>query len=96
MIEVRQTRDFRDWLRQLKDPDARDRIVMRLRRLSVGNPGDVKPVGGGVWEMRIDCGPGYRLYFTWRGDQVVVLLAGGNKSTQQRDIRRAQELAWRP
>lgn len=69
---------------------------MRLRRLSLGNPGDAKPVGGGVWEIRIDCGPGYRLYFTWRGDLAVLLLAGGDKSTQQRDIRRAQVLARRP
>ena len=96
MIEVRQTREFRTWLSRLKDSDATNRIAVRLRRLSLGNPGDVKPVGGGVWEMRIDCGPGYRLYFTWRGDLAVLLLAGGDKSTQQRDIRRAQGLARRP
>jgi putative addiction module killer protein len=71
----------------------RARITARIRRLSLGNPGDVKPVGGGVSEMRIDWGPGYRVYFARRGDVVVILLCGGDKRTQDRDIRRAIALA---
>lgn len=69
------------------------RIDIRIRRLSLGNPGDVRPVGGGVSEMRIDYGPGYRVYFVRRGEAVIVLLAGGDKGSQSRDIRRARELA---
>lgn len=77
----------------LRDREARARITVRIRRLSLGNPGDVKPVGSGVSEMRIDYGPGYRVYFIRRGDTVVVLLCGGDKRTQDRDIARALELA---
>ena len=73
--------------------EARVRITVRIRRLSLGNPGDVKPVGNGVSEMRIDYGPGYRVYFVGRGDTVVVLLCGGDKRHQDRDIARALELA---
>ena len=69
------------------------RITARIRRLSLGNFGDVKPVGGGVSEMRVDYGPGYRVYFVQRGEMLVILLAGGDKSTQGRDIARARELA---
>jgi putative addiction module killer protein len=79
MIEVRQTDVFADWFAGLRDREARARINVRIRRLSLGNPGDVKPVGGGVSEMRIDYGPGYRLYFVRRGDALVVLLSGGDK-----------------
>jgi putative addiction module killer protein len=93
MIEVRQTGVFAEWFAGLRDRTARARITVRIRRLSLGNPGDVKPVGGGVAEMRIDYGPGYRVYFVRRGDTVVVLLCGGDKRHQDRDIARALELA---
>lgn len=92
-IEVRQTDIFVDWFEDLRDREARARITVRIRRLSLGNPGDVKPVGQGVSEMRIDYGPGYRVYFTKRGTAMVILLCGGDKRTQERDIIRAQELA---
>src|ERR1700730_11920456 len=92
MIEVRQTDVFTDWFAGLRDREARARITVRIRRLSLGNPGDVKPVGSGVSEMRIDYGPGYRVYFVRRGDTVVVLLCGGDKRNQDRDIVRALEL----
>jgi putative addiction module killer protein len=93
VIEVRQTDVFAAWFADLRDREARARITVRIRRLSLGNPGDVKPVGSGVSEMRIDYGPGYRIYFTRRGDTIVVLLCGGDKRTQDRDIARARELA---
>jgi putative addiction module killer protein len=93
MIEVRQTDVFADWFVGLRDRQARARITVRIRRLSLGNPGDVRPVGGGVSEMRIDYGPGYRVYFVRRGDTVAVLLCGGDKRSQDRDIARALELA---
>jgi len=93
MLEVRQTDVFTDWFAGLRDRETRARITVRIRRLSLGNPGDVKPVGGGVSEMRIDYGPGYRVYFVGRGDTVVVLLCGGDKRNQDRDIARALELA---
>ena len=89
MIEVRQTDAFAAWFEGLRDRQARARIVARIRRLSLGNPGDVKPVGSGVSEMRIDYGPGYRVYFTQRGEVVVILLCGGDKRTQDRDIAHA-------
>jgi putative addiction module killer protein len=92
-VDVRQTDVFAEWFSRLKDREARARITVRIRRLSLGNPGDVKPVGRGVSEMRIDYGPGYRVYFLRRGDTVVVLLCGGDKRTQDRDIARAVELA---
>src|SRR5947209_7795390 len=92
-IEVRQTSDFADWFADLRDRQARARITTRIRRLSLGNPGDVRPVGSGVSEMRIDYGPGYRVYFARRGDQIVILLCGGDKQTQDRDIKRAIEVA---
>lgn len=75
---------------------ARARIDTRIRRLSLGNPGDVRPIGGGVSELRLDYGPGYRVYYIQRGEAVVVLLAGGDKDSQARDIRRALELARGP
>ncbi|HXZ18601.1 MAG TPA: type II toxin-antitoxin system RelE/ParE family toxin [Candidatus Acidoferrales bacterium] len=93
MLEVRQTDVFAAWFAGLRDREARARITVRIRRLSLGNPGDVKPVGSGVSEMRIDYGPGYRVYFVGRGDAVVVLLCGGDKRHQDRDIARALELA---
>ena len=93
MIEVRQTDAFAAWFANLRNREARARITVRIRRLSLGNLGDVKPVGSGVSEMRIDYGPGYRVYFIRRGDTVVVLLCGGDKRIQDRDIARARELA---
>jgi putative addiction module killer protein len=93
MIEVRQTAFFTAWLNGLRDRKAHARILARIRRLSVGNPGDVKPVGSGVSELRIDYGPGYRLYFVARGETVVILLCGGDKRTQARDIAQAIEMA---
>jgi putative addiction module killer protein len=92
-IEVRQTEVFVRWLAGLRDSRARMRINVRIRRLSLGNPGDVRPVGEGVSEMRIDYGPGYRVYFVQRGRAMIVLLAGGDKQTQQRDIETAHALA---
>lgn len=92
-VEVRQTDVFADWFSRLRDQQARARITARIRRLSIGNPGDVKPVGSGVSELRVDYGPGYRVYFGRRGDTVVILLCGGDKRTQDRDIARAIEMA---
>ena len=89
MIEVRQTDQYSEWFADLRDRRARARINARIRRLSLGNPGDVKPVGEGVSELRIDYGPGYRVCFTRRGRKVVILLAGGDKRTQERDIQTA-------
>jgi len=93
VIEVRQTEVFSDWLRKLRDEDARARIQIRIRRLSLGNFGDVKPVGEGVSELRIDYGPGYRVYVRQQGNALVLLLAGGTKTTQEADIAKARKLA---
>jgi putative addiction module killer protein len=93
MIEVRQTEEFSSWLRRLRDVNAVARIVGRVRRMEMGNPGDFKSVGGGILEMRVDYGPGYRVYYAHRGEQIVLLLCGGDKRTQQQDIKRAQKLA---
>lgn len=93
MVEVRQTDIFASWLRKLRDQNARARIQIRIRRLSLGNFGDVKPVGEGVSELRIDYGPGYRIYLQQQGSLLVLLLAGGNKKTQQADIGKAKKLA---
>jgi putative addiction module killer protein len=93
MIEVRQTENYSQWFNALRDRQAKARIVIRIRRLSLGNPGDVKPVGKGVPELRIDYGPGYRVYFVQRGDALIILLAGGDKSSQVQDIKTALELA---
>ena len=93
MIEVRQTGEYAEWFKGLRDRQARARINTRIRRLSLGNPGDVKPVGEGVSELRIDYGPGYRVYFVQRGETLVILLAGGAKRTQVRDIKTALQLA---
>jgi putative addiction module killer protein len=92
-MEVRRTEGFIDWLRGLKDRQAKARIAARIDRLSLGNPGDVAPVGEGVSEMRIHYGPGYRVYFVQRGAELIVLLAGGDKDSQPADIKRAKALA---
>lgn len=93
MIEVRETETYVRWLSGLTDRQARARILERVRRLSLGNPGDVRPAGEGVSELRVDYGPGYRVYYAQRGPLLVILLAGGDKRTQHRDIKKAQELA---
>ena len=87
------TNHFDKWFRQLKGIRAAARIQMRLDRLAAGNSGNVKPVGGGISELRIDYGPGYRVYYQQRGDVLIVLLHGGDKSSQAKDIKRARELA---
>lgn len=93
MIEVRQTAVYAEWFAGLRDRQAKTRIDIRIRRLSLGNAGDVKPVGDGISELRISYGPGYRVYLVQKGELLIVLLAGGDKSTQARDIRIAKELA---
>jgi putative addiction module killer protein len=93
MVEVRQTGEFSNWLRRLSDQNAYARIIARVRRMEHGNPGDTRSVGAGVMEMRVDYGPGYRVYFTQHGKTIVILLCGGDKRTQKRDINRALELA---
>ena len=93
MIEVRQTETFAAWFRRLRDRQARARIQVRIDRLALGNPGDVKPIGEGVSELRIDHGPGYGVYFVRKGEVLIVLLAGGDKRTQARAIQTALALA---
>ncbi len=93
MIEILKSASFDRWLRRLRDPNARARIQARIRRLSLGNSGDAKPIGEGLSEMRIDYGPGYRVYYMQRGTMLIVLLCGGDKRTQQEDIARAKKIA---
>ena len=93
VIEVRQTDAYDDWFRRLRDREAQSRILIRIKRMAAGNPGDVRPAGGGVSELRIDYGPGYRVYFAVVGRELAVLLLGGDKSTQRQDIERARGLA---
>ena len=93
MLEIRKTEIYVQWLDELRDIRARARIQVRVERLAAGNAGDVRPVGEGVSELRIDYGPGYRVYFTKRGRDVVILLAGGDKNSQAADIKTALRLA---
>ncbi len=93
MPTLRRTAEFADWLRALRDRQARAIILRRIDRLAEGNPGSSRGLSGGVSEMKIDFGPGYRVYFTQRGSEVILLLIGGDKNTQQRNIERAIELA---
>jgi putative addiction module killer protein len=93
MIEIRKTDVFAAWLDGLRDMQARLRVLVRIERLAGGNPGDVKPIGEGLSELRIDYGPGYRVYFTQRGSELVILLAGGSKSSRAKDIQTALTLA---
>jgi putative addiction module killer protein len=92
-MEILRTDEFAKWLKKLRDRDAKARINFRVRRIEfTGNLGDYKLISEGIGEIRIDCGPGYRLYFTRRNTELILLLIGGDKSSQQRDIKRAQEL----
>jgi putative addiction module killer protein len=93
MIEIRSTEQYSKWYRKLRDRQAQSRILIRLRRLSLGNFGDAAPVGEGVSELRIHYGPGYRVYFVRRGERIAILLGGGEKSTQDKDIAAAKALA---
>jgi len=93
MIQIQQTETYAKWFAGVRDRVTRARIDIRIRHLSLGNAGDTKPVGEGVSELRVDHGPGYRIYFIQRGEVVIVLLAGGDKSTQDKDIRNAKALA---
>jgi putative addiction module killer protein len=92
-MEIRQTEVFNKWLTRLRDRQARARILLRIRRMEDGNPGDTKSVGEGIRELRIPYGPGYRVYYTETLGEIVLLLCGGDKSSQDRDIRKAKELA---
>ena len=92
MREIRETETFKAWFADLRDSQAQYRILTRIRRLVLGNPGDVKPVGEGISEMRIDYGPGYRIYYKDTGKEIIILLCGGDKRTQSRDIEQAKEL----
>jgi putative addiction module killer protein len=93
MLEIQQTSVFAAWFAGLRDKTVRGRITARIERLQLGNPGDVKPVGEGLSELRLDFGPGYRIYFTRRGEQIILLLCGGTKSGQSRDIAQAKKIA---
>ncbi len=97
MVEIIKSAIFDRWFRKLRDHNAKARIQMRIRRLGLGNPGDVQAIGSGLSEMRIDYGPGYRVYYMKSGPVLVVLLCGGDKRTQQTDINKAKRLAaeWR-
>jgi putative addiction module killer protein len=92
-VQIRRTNEFAKWLSGLRDRQGRAKILARIDRLEEGNPGKTRSVGAGVVEMKIDFGPGYRVYFVQRGDVVIVLLCGGDKSTQDKDIQRAKDLA---
>lgn len=93
MLTILKSRTFDDWLSGLKDREARSRVQGRIDRLAMGNPGDVKPTRSGISEVRIDYGPGYRVYYQQRGTSIVLLCCGGDKRTQDADIRRAVEIA---
>ena len=93
MVEVRQTKHFEKWLSKLADINARARVLVRIERMKEGNFGDLKSVGDGVSELRIAYGPGYRVYYTMQADTVVILLIGGDKGSQNRDIAKAKEMA---
>ena len=93
MITIRETENFKKWIRKLKDQLAQSIINARIRRISGGNFGDTKPVGDNISELRIDYGPGYRVYFKDTGKEIIILLCGGDKSTQKRDIENAKQIA---
>lgn len=93
MLQVLKSDVFAEWLDDLKDRRAAARVIVRIERLALGNAGDIKPVGKGVSELRIDYGPGYRVYFTRQNEKVIILLCGGDKSSQRKDIAKALEMA---
>jgi putative addiction module killer protein len=97
MVQIIRTEEYASWILSLRDDRAKAKIALRVDRLALGNPGDVKPVGGGLSEMRIDYGPGYRVYYGKHGDSIVLLLCGGTKNGQSRDIKKAKALfeTWR-
>lgn len=92
-VRIVQTEHFSNWIMRLRDRNARLRIDDRLKRLAEGNPGDTKPLGGGVHELRLHFGPGYRIYFRWLGDVLIILLIGGDKTSQSNDVATAKRLA---
>jgi putative addiction module killer protein len=92
MVQIIRTDEYASWSLSLRDDRAKAKIALRVDRLAFGNPGDVKPIGGGVSEMRIDFGPGYRVYYGKRGNDVILLLCGGTKNGQFRDIKQAKAL----
>jgi putative addiction module killer protein len=92
MVEIRQTEVFSEWIKNLRDSVAKARVLGRIDRLQLGLQGDTKSISHGLWEIRINFGPGYRIYYTKQGKQFVLLLAGGDKSTQNRDIKKAKSL----
>ncbi|MCL2880233.1 MAG: type II toxin-antitoxin system RelE/ParE family toxin [Treponema sp.] len=91
-MAIRETENFIKWIRKLKDRTAQALITARIRRISAGNFGDTKPVGNGIYELIIDYGPGYRVYYTQQGQEIIILLCGGDKSTQSRDIETAKRI----
>jgi putative addiction module killer protein len=93
VLQIRKTDVYAEWIDNLRDLQGRARILVRVERLASGNPGDVKAIGGGVSELQVHFGPGYRVYFTQRGHDIVILLAGGDKSSQSTDIQTALQLA---
>jgi putative addiction module killer protein len=95
-MKIRRTSVYKKWISSLRDSRARYRILTRIKRLEEGNPGDVKPAGEGISEMRIDYGPGYRVYYKDTGEEIIILLCGGDKRTQQADIAEAKRIALLP
>jgi putative addiction module killer protein len=95
-MRIRKTSVYKKWIDGLRDSRARYRILTRIKRLEEGNPGDLKPVGDGISEMRIDYGPGYRVYFKDSGSEIIILLCGGDKRTQQADVAKAKQIAASP
>ena len=93
MVEIRTTNEFVDWLNGLRDLVGRSKILVRIQRLAAGNPGDVKTIGEGISELRIMSGPGYRVYYKFQNKQLIIILAGGDKKTQNKDIERAKKLS---
>jgi putative addiction module killer protein len=92
MLTVRETEEFSRWLKALRDTKAKAKILVRIQRLATGNPGDVKPVGEGISELRIHHGAGYRIYYVQRGEELIILLCGGDKDSQDKDIAKAKEI----
>jgi putative addiction module killer protein len=92
-LRIRKTVEFDKWIKRLRDAEVRTRINVRIKRLAKGNPGDCAPIGGGLSEMRVHYGPGYRVYYKDAGKEIIILLCGGDKSTQDSDIKKAKQIA---